>query len=83
MSASKRTVINIILLISIIFIPWWVSVIIVLFANISGYFFEGIVYGFLMDSMYGINLSHTFMFSFLVLSVLVPIIKERVRLGAK
>lgn len=83
MSASKRIIINLVVIFSIVFLPWWATVIIILGANIAGYFFEGIVYGAVIDSMYGLKGSNTFMLLFLTLSVLVPIIKQRVRLGHK
>ncbi len=83
MSASRRTIINLIVIMSTIFLPWWISVVLILSANILGYFFEGIVYGAIMDSMYGIQGAHTFTLIFLGFSVIVPMIKQRVRLGHK
>lgn len=52
-------------------------------ASFAGHFFEGIMYGALLDSMYAIQGSNMFMFIFLCFSLLVPIIKSRVRLGNK
>jgi hypothetical protein len=83
MSASKRTIINLVVIFSIIFLPWWAGVILIIAANVIGYFFEGIVYGAILDSMYAIQGSHTFTLIFLCFSLLVPIIKDRVRLGHK
>lgn len=83
MSASKRIIINLAVIFSIVFLPWWAGVFLIIAASFIGHFFEGIVYGAIMDSMYAIQGSHTFTLIFLSFSLVVPIIKSRVRLGHK
>ncbi len=54
-SLFKRLAANLIVLGSVIFLPWFISaILVVIFYFVFDRYYEGVIAGFLMDSLYGI-----------------------------
>ncbi|MES3005599.1 MAG: hypothetical protein V4664_01485 [Patescibacteria group bacterium] len=91
MSNSKRALVDIAILASIFFFPWWVGCIIAITACWFCDFYEIIFFGFLMDIFYDSGLffhvgEHFISYAFTLMAFLILFIlrklKKRVRLNA-
>jgi len=76
---SKRIILNLILLLSVLFMPWWVSVVLALFLVFYlNNFYEIVIFGFVMDALYGTGQFY-FIIGALVMFAAVYLFKSRVR----
>jgi len=76
---SKRIILNLILLASVLFAPWWISVFFALILTLYfNNFYEIMAFGFVMDSLYGSGQLYFVAGSFVVF-VISYLFKSRVR----
>jgi hypothetical protein len=82
----KRLILDVILSLSIIFLPWWVSVTLALwFIFIFDYYWEAVLAGATIDTLYGMSqnslswLSHLFFLGLLIVLLISFPLKSRLK----
>lgn len=83
----KRVLTSLILFIAILFLPYWAYLPLLLLAIvIFPVFWEGILFGFLIDALYGQSLEAPFFspiaLTALILVIIIMPVRERIRLHA-
>lgn len=91
MSNSKRIIVDISILVSLLFLPWWVPCLIAIFACWYCDFYEMIILGFLIDTFYasgyffnvsGYFISYGFTITAFLMLFALRKLKKRVRFSA-
>lgn len=84
-----RLLIDVSLVLAILTLPWWVSVLLIIVGSWKYAFYEGMFAGLLLDLLYdshvmasigSFNIYMPFLLTAFALFILLPVIKQRVRL---